>query len=196
MRRSSDRAPNWDAGSGSGKGDKTREAYLIERDLADRLRAARKEERPRVAREVYAEHFHPEDVASHLSEVARVPEPGGWFGLDTPNRISGPHDISRGFSGEATGLHLKEWTHGELVELLMCRGFDKVVSRWVPGRASRTLQLRPPGPLINASMKTRVERIVSWVGQSTLRRWMARLAGVNGIFLYARRAMTSDAVVD
>lgn len=136
------------------------------------------------------EHFHPDDVREYLSEVVRVLKPGGWLGLDTPNRLSGPHDVSRGFTPEATGLHLKEWTYHELRSMLLSTGFDRVFTRALPGRISRLLHLGSPGPLVDARVKSGLERVISLARPQSMRRVMARLAGVDGIFLYARRGRT------
>ncbi|MDP9178576.1 MAG: class I SAM-dependent methyltransferase, partial [Gemmatimonadota bacterium] len=38
--------------------------------------------------------------------------------------LSGPHDISKDFDEEATGLHLKEYTNTELRALFMRAGFS------------------------------------------------------------------------
>jgi SAM-dependent methyltransferase len=133
------------------------------------------------------EHFHADDASDHVAEVARVLEPGGWFGFDTPNRITGPHDISRGFSLEATGLHLKEWTFQELEVLLREKGFDTVLTLGMPGRVARRLGLKPPGPLMAARRKSVVERWVAKVSAIGLRRAVGRVLGVSGIYLYARK---------
>jgi 2-polyprenyl-3-methyl-5-hydroxy-6-metoxy-1,4-benzoquinol methylase len=58
------------------------------------------------------EHVHPEDVPIHLREVARVLRAGGTVAIETPNRRTGPQDVSRGFAVEAEGLHLREWRSG------------------------------------------------------------------------------------
>jgi SAM-dependent methyltransferase len=134
------------------------------------------------------EHFHPDDVPAHVAEVARVLRSGGWFGFDTPNRITGPHDISRGFSPEATGLHLKEWTFEELLALLRDNGFREVRGRFVPGRVARWLGPRAPGPLVDARHKIAIERKVARIHHIRLRRLLGRLLGVNGIYLYAQRS--------
>jgi hypothetical protein len=44
----------------------------------------------------------------------------------TPNRLNGPHDISRYFDPVATGFHLKEYTVTELSDLFKSVGFSKV----------------------------------------------------------------------
>jgi SAM-dependent methyltransferase len=134
------------------------------------------------------EHFHPDDVPDHVAEVARVLRSGGWFSFDTPNRITGPHDISRGFTPEATGLHLKEWTFEELLALLREKGFDTVRARSVPGRAARWLGLPVPGPLVDARHKVGIERKIARIQHVRSRRLLGRLLGVNGIYLYAQRS--------
>ena len=134
------------------------------------------------------EHFHPDDVPDHLAEVARVLRPGGWFGFDTPNRITGPHDVSRGFSREATGLHLKEWTFGELSSLLAEYDFHNVLARGLPGRAVRWLRLRTPGPLVPARRKIGLESRASRLQDARLRRFFGRIFGLDGIYLYAQKS--------
>lgn len=132
------------------------------------------------------EHLHPDDVGAFVSEAYRLLVPGGWFVFDTPNRLTGPHDVSRGFTREATGLHLKEWTYGELQHLLTQRGFDRTLGRALPGRVVRMLGLEPPGPLVPARVKSALEDLVAWL-PGTLRRPAARLATLSGIYLYARK---------
>jgi len=44
----------------------------------------------------------------------------------TPNRLSGPHDISKYFDVTATRFHLKEYTNTELSDLFKEAGFLKV----------------------------------------------------------------------
>ncbi len=72
------------------------------------------------------EHLHPEDAADHLAEVWRVLKPGGRYICVTPNRLSGPHDVSRHFDRCARGLHLWEYTLGELEASLRACGFGRV----------------------------------------------------------------------
>ena len=70
------------------------------------------------------EHLHPEDALDHLKSVFRVMAPGGRYVCITPNRLYGPHDISRHFDKTATGLHLKEYTVGELNAIMKQAGFS------------------------------------------------------------------------
>jgi hypothetical protein len=58
--------------------------------------------------------------------VGRALKPGGRYLVVTPNRLSGPHDISRAFDDVARGFHLKEYTYGELSRALRQAGFRRV----------------------------------------------------------------------
>lgn len=72
------------------------------------------------------EHLHPDDVSCHFDEASRVLRPGGIFAIETPNPTTGPQDISRGFTKIAQGLHLKEWSVGELLYQYNRAGFRQV----------------------------------------------------------------------
>lgn len=74
------------------------------------------------------EHLHPEDAERHLREVYRVLAPGGCFVCITPNRVSGPHDVSRSFASVADGLHLKEYRAKELARTFGGVGFSKTTA--------------------------------------------------------------------
>ena len=77
------------------------------------------------------EHIHPEDVVYQLHEIYRVLKPGGCYYCITPNRLYGPSDISRDFDREATGLHLKEYSNTDLLELFQSAGFRQT---WIERR--------------------------------------------------------------
>lgn len=72
------------------------------------------------------EHLHPDDAVEQLHAVCRTLLPGGSYICITPNKFSGPHDISRYFDKVATGFHLKEYTLSELYQLFRSAGFSKV----------------------------------------------------------------------
>lgn len=72
------------------------------------------------------EHLHPEDARDQLVGIYRAMAPGGRYICVTPNRLSGPWDISRYFDQEATGLHLKEYTITEQAETFQAAGFRQV----------------------------------------------------------------------
>ncbi len=72
------------------------------------------------------EHVHPDDAVDQLRHLYAALKRGGVYVCITPNRLSGPHDISGEFDAEATGLHLKEYTVGDLAALFRAVGFTKV----------------------------------------------------------------------
>jgi SAM-dependent methyltransferase len=72
------------------------------------------------------EHLHPDDAPLQLRQVKRALRAGGVFIIITPNRLNGPHDCSRGFTAEASGFHLREYTLSELAAMLKEAGFSFV----------------------------------------------------------------------
>ena len=72
------------------------------------------------------EHIHPDDVVEQLAEIHRVLKPGGIYYCVTPNRLFGPHDISGAFETVARGLHLVEYTNGDLARLFRNAGFERM----------------------------------------------------------------------
>jgi len=72
------------------------------------------------------EHLHPDDAIEQLRNIYRALTHGGVYICVTPNRLYGPHDISKYFDEVATGLHLKEYTSTELVDIFFEWGFSKV----------------------------------------------------------------------
>lgn len=72
------------------------------------------------------EHLHPDDAFVQLQNIYKALAPKGIYICITPNRLSGPHDISKYFDEIATGFHLKEYTVTELAELFRKVGFSKI----------------------------------------------------------------------
>ncbi len=72
------------------------------------------------------EHIHPDDAREQLTNIFRALAPGGGYLCVTPNKLNGPHDISRYFDAVATGFHLKEYTVTELRKLFREIGFRSV----------------------------------------------------------------------
>ena len=90
------------------------------------------------------EHLHPEDAAIQLHEILRVLRKGAAYYCVTPNRLTGPHDISWHYDEEATGLHLKEYTLADIRRLFLDSGFAKVRYVWaIGGRYLGTYPLLP-----------------------------------------------------
>jgi len=81
------------------------------------------------------EHLHPDDAKAQLEEVARVLAPGGLYLCRTPNRLTGPHDISAYFDYQATGFHLREYDYRSLRTLMKAAGFRSI--RFVIGGRRR-----------------------------------------------------------
>lgn len=71
------------------------------------------------------EHLHPDDALEQLKNIYGALKPGGTYFCITPNRLSGPHDVSRNFDDVATGLHLREYTATELGGILRDAGFSR-----------------------------------------------------------------------
>lgn len=80
------------------------------------------------------EHLHPADVPEHLRAVFETLRPGGRFLIETPSRLTGPWDISRGFTDIASGFHLREYTNREMGAMLRDAGFRRVRGPAVPAR--------------------------------------------------------------
>ena len=72
------------------------------------------------------EHLHPEDVEYHFDLVKRILRKGGIYIFRTPHAYFGPWDISRYFSDEPEGFHLKEWTYNNLEEIITKLGYSNV----------------------------------------------------------------------
>ena len=73
------------------------------------------------------EHLHPEDVEGLLAGAWTALRPGGLLIVLTPNRLLGPHDISRFYDhDEPRGLHLHEFSFAELRTVLQLAGFVRV----------------------------------------------------------------------
>ncbi len=74
------------------------------------------------------EHLHPEDALEQLRNIYQTIAPSGVYICITPNRLCGPHDVSKYFDEEATGFHLKEYTQTELSNLFYQVGFSKLTA--------------------------------------------------------------------
>jgi len=72
------------------------------------------------------EHLHPDDAVDQLKSICAVLVDHGVYVCVTPNRLCGPHDVSKYFDDIATGFHLKEYTWTELSDLFLDAGFSKV----------------------------------------------------------------------
>ena len=87
------------------------------------------------------EHIHADDALEQLRNLFAALAPGGSYFCVTPNRLNGPHDVSKFFDLEARGFHLKEYTITELDALFREVGFRKVEARVRFGRSHLRLPL-------------------------------------------------------
>jgi SAM-dependent methyltransferase len=89
------------------------------------------------------EHFHPDDLPQHFAEACRILRHGGAYLFTTPNRLSGPHDVTLLFGMETSDcFHLKEYTHREMLPLLRAAGFKRVEAVYIaPKRLRHRLNL-------------------------------------------------------
>lgn len=122
------------------------------------------------------EHLHPSDAVEQLQEIYRALRQNGVYVCLTPNRIGGPHDISRFFTNEATGFHLKEYTVGELARLFREAGFRKV-SAYVGGRGRYFRSPVFPIELVEAALPRLLGRFTKRATQNLL------VSGILGIRL-------------
>ncbi len=127
------------------------------------------------------EHLHPDDVLEQLHHIYRVLVPGGVYLCVTPNRASGPHDISQGFDEVATGLHLHEYTLSELAPLLRSVGFTKLALQ---------VELRAQAALWPVAIGLLCENLIDHLPKSTKRQLASRfpLRNLLGIRMIARKS--------
>jgi SAM-dependent methyltransferase len=98
------------------------------------------------------EHLHPDDAVIQVRQIYQALAPGGIYVFFTPNRLAGPHDVSKYFDTFATGFHLKEYTTWELGAVLRAAGYR---SLWVP------VQIRGTVHMVPARLIAAVERAVA-----------------------------------
>lgn len=96
------------------------------------------------------EHLHPDDAMEQLGNIHAALAPGGLYLCVTPNRLSGPHDVSRYFDEIARGFHLKEYVFSELRQVFRQVGFADV--RALTGLAGRYRRL-PGGNLLQSLLE-------------------------------------------
>ncbi|HZQ10365.1 MAG TPA: class I SAM-dependent methyltransferase [Anaerolineae bacterium] len=120
------------------------------------------------------EHLHPEDAQDQLHSLLHVLRADGKYICVTPNRLSGPHDVSRNFDTVATGFHLKEYTIGELAALFQQVGFRRV-NAFVSMRGQMLLPPLSIVPFI------KIENLIARVSSPYQRKIASLLAAVKVI---------------
>jgi SAM-dependent methyltransferase len=71
------------------------------------------------------EHLHPDDALKQLYHIYDALRPGGMYICITPNRLCGPHDVSRTFDDTPRGFHLREYDNRDLAALFRQVGFQR-----------------------------------------------------------------------
>jgi SAM-dependent methyltransferase len=126
------------------------------------------------------EHLHPDDASAHLASVYQSLKPGGIFYCYTPNRICGPHDVSRHYSRVAQGLHLQEYSNRQLQGIVRGAGFGDV-----------SFRVAHKGKVLGDSTSNLlyVERVVEWLPWRLRRILLSltRMRDVLGVRLVARK---------
>lgn len=72
------------------------------------------------------EHLHPEDAKEQLKSILKVLKKNGLYICITPNRLVGPNDISRFYTEDLVGFHLKEYSSTDLKNLYLNVNFSSV----------------------------------------------------------------------
>jgi SAM-dependent methyltransferase len=90
------------------------------------------------------EHIHPDDIEIHFQLVRKILKSQGAYVFRTPHRFLGPHDVSRYFSDQAEGFHLKEWTYGEIGRILRSLKY----SSWNGYRIAKGILIEIPSPFL------------------------------------------------
>lgn len=78
----------------------------------------------------FIEHLHPEDTEYHFRLAKRILRENGLYIFRTPHAFLGPHDISKYFSDEPEGFHLKEWTYSGIEKILKRLNFTSWSGYW------------------------------------------------------------------
>lgn len=125
------------------------------------------------------EHLHPDDLEAHFRSVLKILRPGGRYLMSTPHTAYGPMDVSRVFLlDEPHGMHLKEYTHAEILRALRRAGFSRVVAPLRLPRKVRRLFGGAPAPRGSAlylGYLLVVEILISALPTQRLRRTAARI---------------------
>jgi len=133
------------------------------------------------------EHLHPDDVPVHFEEAFRVLRPGGVMAVETPNKKTGPQDISRGFTRVAEGLHLKEWALSELSAVFYASGFTHVRGLLGPAFVARRSSLFHRIIQVPVMIKKIQDIFLGIVPGLRCRTLFGKMIGLEDVFLFGRK---------
>ena len=125
------------------------------------------------------EHLHPDDAQAQLESIRAVLKRGAPYVCITPNRLTGPHDISGYFEDVPTGFHLLEYSVGSIRRTFQQAGFDSV--RVLVGARGR-FTVVPPWPIV--ALETGLARLGAETRRAVVQR--LRLNALLGIRVVAR----------
>jgi SAM-dependent methyltransferase len=117
------------------------------------------------------EHLHPDDMLDQTRAVLHALRPGGKYVCVTPNRLSGPHDVSMHFSDTPVGFHLREYTVTELAGAFREAGFSRV-------HVVLTVGGRRLSPILPAALMRPVEAFLGALPRAVRRPLSRGLAAV------------------
>jgi SAM-dependent methyltransferase len=125
------------------------------------------------------EHLHPDDVPEHFEGVRAILCEGGRYLFSVPHRGAGPADVSCVFGcDESRGMHLREYTYGEMYEICRAAGFRQVAAVWsLPVKLENTFgrHLKPVVSRLYLSYSRLLEAGLLLMPPSVLRRKLAKL---------------------
>lgn len=133
------------------------------------------------------EHLHPNDTEEHINSVFNILKKNGVYAFDTPNRLTGPHDVSRFFDEVATGFHLKEWTYRELVSPLKKVGFRNIRTLILPRSLVKTFPSLHSLGTVPVGLLVPFETMVEKINHRQLRIQLSKLFRVGFIFIAAQK---------
>jgi SAM-dependent methyltransferase len=125
------------------------------------------------------EHLHPDDVLEHFKGVWKLLTPGGRYIFCTPHQCAGPADISSVFGcRRPEGMHLREYTFGELAGICCQAGFNKVGAALVlPARMPSIFRriLKPHKGAVYLGYVRILENLILLLPDTEIRRRAARI---------------------
>ncbi|MDQ7026804.1 MAG: methyltransferase domain-containing protein [Anaerolineae bacterium] len=137
------------------------------------------------------EHMYPADVLTHFEHVFTLLKSGGRYILSTPHIADGPADVTRVFGHpEAMGMHLKEYTYGELKSLLGQAGFKSTAVLRLPKAIRRTLNLKPISSAFYLNYLILLEKLLLSISNHPLRVRTSKAA--KGLLFTGHMLMTAQ----